>query len=105
MTVFEVHQQLALRYKAMIDLAIENKKSGPNIFRMTFPNLLWMIDRICEEGALWPIDKVARWIGFIQCAVVQTGLTTVDDERNFSRPLFHEAYSEAGLEIPKTNQL
>jgi hypothetical protein len=49
-----------------------------------------------------PIDKLNRWLGFIQATVVFNGLTTVQKERDFSRPLFHAAYEADGIAIPET---
>ncbi len=50
----------------------------------------------------WPIDKLYRWLGFVQGVLTMKELITVDEEREFSRPLFHEAYRQSGIEIPKT---
>jgi hypothetical protein len=38
------------------------------------PHLLWMCDRIEKEAEQWPISKLHRWIGFIQCAMMANGL-------------------------------
>ena len=54
------------------------------------------------ENIDWPVDKVSRWIGYIQRGVIDKGFTTVQKERDFSRPLFHKVYKEIGLTIPKT---
>ena len=52
-----------------------------------------------------PIDKQSRWIGFIQRGIIDKNLTTVDEERNFSRNLFHNNYKEMNIKIPKTINL
>lgn len=57
---------------------------------------------LIENIEKWPVDKSGRWIGFIQGEVINQGLTSVEIERNYSRPLFHEAYEEDGLSIPET---
>lgn len=49
-----------------------------------------------------PIDKLSRWLGYIQGVLIERGLTTVQEERDFSRPLFHRAYEQEGIEIPKS---
>lgn len=36
----------------------------------------------------YPIEKLNRWIGYIQCYVINQGFTTVEAERDFTRPLF-----------------
>ena len=50
----------------------------------------------------WPADKSSRWIGFVQGVLFSVGLLNVDDEREFTRPLFHEYYCRSGLDIPES---
>ena len=47
-------------------------------------------------------DKQSRWLGFIQGVMVMYNIIDVEEERDFSRPLFHKAYKELGLEKPKS---
>jgi hypothetical protein len=49
-----------------------------------------------------PVDKQSRWIGFIQGVLAMRGYISVDGERDQTRALFHEAYTEMGHEIPKS---
>lgn len=35
-----------------------------------------------------PIPKLCRWLGYIQGVLIERGLTTVDEERNWTRQLF-----------------
>ena len=35
-----------------------------------------------------PIPKMCRWLGYIQGVLVERGLTTVEAERDWTRPLF-----------------
>jgi hypothetical protein len=51
---------------------------------------------------VWPIDKLSRWLGYVQGILVYHKIIRVNDERDFSRPLFHEAYERDGIEIPPT---
>jgi hypothetical protein len=50
----------------------------------------------------WPIDKTSRWIGYIQRYLIEKEATTVQAERDFSRPLFHEAYKKLGYSVPES---
>lgn len=50
----------------------------------------------------YPIDKLSRWLGFVQAILTMRGLVTVQQERDFSRPLFHAAYRTIGYPIPDT---
>lgn len=88
----------------MTNHAVHLGIEGLSINKMEFENIVWICDSIIENGSSWPIDKVARWIGYIQATMIITGLTSVDAERDFSRPLFHEAYGEEGLDIPPTRE-
>jgi hypothetical protein len=35
-----------------------------------------------------PIPKLCRWLGYIQGVLIERGFTTVDAERDWTRPLF-----------------
>lgn len=52
------------------------------------------------ENPDWPIDKVSRWVGYIQRGLIYKEITTVEYEREFSRGLFHAAYKAEGIPIP-----
>ena len=41
----------------------------------------------CMKRSL-PIPKLCRWLGFIQGVLIERGITTVEAERNWTRPLF-----------------
>lgn len=74
--------------------------------RLSLHNLIWM----CQEGQIglltgsMPIDKASRWLGFVQGCLTMRGLIDVDEERTFSRPLFHAAYAAEGISIPETRE-
>lgn len=63
-------------------------------------HLLWMCQTAIENATSWPVDKLSRWLGFVQGVLTLRGLLTVDGEREFSRPLFHAAYADQGQEAP-----
>jgi len=62
--------------------------------------------QLCQHGVQeynnLPIDKLSRWLGYIQGVLIERKLTTVQIERDFSRPLFHKAYKNENIEIPKS---
>lgn len=35
-----------------------------------------------------PLMKLNRWLGYIQGVLIERGYTTVEEERDFTRPLF-----------------
>ncbi|RWI96406.1 MAG: hypothetical protein EOR22_06505 [Mesorhizobium sp.] len=40
----------------------------------------------CRDGL--PIMKLNRWLGYVQGVLIERGLTTVQAERDWTRPLF-----------------
>jgi len=65
----------------------------------SFGNLRWMADRCLSDDTM-PLDKVSRWVGFIQGVLATQGLLSVAEERDRTRPLFHAAYFAMGIEPP-----
>jgi hypothetical protein len=65
----------------------------------SFENLRWMVDR-CLSDETMPLDKVSRWVGFIQGVLATKGLLSVAEERDRTRPIFHKAYREMGITPP-----
>jgi deoxyribodipyrimidine photolyase len=50
----------------------------------------------------YPIDKLSRWLGFVQGVLYSNNIIDLDEERDFSRKLFKQAYKDQGIEIPKS---
>lgn len=67
-----------------------------------YTNLRWMADRCLWELGTMPIDKLNRWIGFIQGVMTAHGTLDVTEERDRTRPIFHKAYERMGYKIPET---
>lgn len=42
-------------------------------------------------GTGFSVDKFSRWLGFIQAILIVNKITTVENERNVTRPLFTKA--------------
>lgn len=40
----------------------------------------------CRDGL--PVPKLCRWLGYVQGVLIERNLTTVDVERDWTRPLF-----------------
>lgn len=59
-------------------------------------HLLWMCEQAQSHLTDWPLDKTSRWLGFIQGCLTVRGVLSVQEEREFSRPLFHAAYRAQG---------
>lgn len=65
-------------------------------------HLLWMCSAAIDHAGAWPVDKLSRWLGFIQGVLTVRGILSVADERALSRPLFHAAYAEVSIDAPAT---
>lgn len=49
----------------------------------------WMCDECLKHTTShWSIDKKSRWLGFVQCVLIMHGITTLEAERNITRPWF-----------------
>ena len=65
-----------------------------------------MMEQVVRHCRDWPTDKTGRWVGYAQCLLIEAvSVTTVEAERDFTRPLFHELYQRNGILIPDTVQL
>jgi hypothetical protein len=97
MSINEVSLVLAQRYllvlesNSMVDLPAPDGTSNAH--------LAWMCNVLLEQPN-WPDDKFSRWLGFIQGVMASRGYISVNDERDFSRPLFHAVYKSLGVTLP-----
>ena len=81
------------RYKGMLDTMIDdNNYWGWDKSYATYKTataLCLFVDEFingCEKKL--PLLKLNRWLGYIQGSLIQWEVTTVEDERNWTRPLF-----------------
>jgi hypothetical protein len=62
-----------------------------------------MMSAIVDNCKSWPKDKTGRWLGYVQCILIEVEkVTTIDAERDYTRPLFHTLYESQGYDIPPT---
>jgi hypothetical protein len=56
------------------------------------PHVLWMLDimrlELLDDKTDFDLWKANRWLGFIQRDIIGEGITTVENERNYSRMFF-----------------
>ena len=96
--VRETDELLFIRYlKILSRSAIWTGPDGTNR-----DHLVWMCNEAINNINEWPIDKLNRWLGFVQGVMTMQELVSVGVERDFSRPLFHQAYTQDGIKIPET---
>lgn len=96
----EIINVLSERY---INILKENKEIGTGKYSSS--HLINMLNTLNENVEIWSIDKTNRWLGFIQGVMTVYGLLDVDEERDFTRPLFHKYYKENNINIPKTLEI
>lgn len=53
----------------------------------------------------WPDLKIGGWLEHIVTVCIENDITTIDLERNFSRPIKHDYYKRMSIEIPETIDL
>lgn len=102
-----VNQALFARYKNMVleeELRLSLAKL-PDPYeedpRLSLVNLLFLCDAGIRLNTNIPEDKASRWIGFLQGCLCMRGTTTVDIERDFTRPLFLSVY---GVKIERVER-
>lgn len=78
---------------------IENISEDPHT---SIENIKWMCEEASKNIYSFPIDKLNRWLGFVQGCLTIYKIITVQEERDYSRKLFHEAYKLENIDIPET---
>ena len=62
-----------------------------------------LMEQVVKNCLIWPDDKTGRWTGYVQCLLIEVERkTTVDIERDFTRPLYHQLYKAKGYEAPES---
>jgi hypothetical protein len=93
MTLHDSHRIMFERYLEILKEHGEDQTVYlPN--KTSNKHLKWMCEQMIENLSSheYPIDKAARWLGFVQGVMIMKKHITVDEERNFSRPLFSPFY-------------
>lgn len=91
----EMLKALTDRAKLKSELLQDNEKKE---------RCLAMID-ILLKNPNWPDLKIGGWLEHIITVCIESGVTTIDEERNFSRPIKHKYYKSQGFDIPVTIDL
>jgi hypothetical protein len=95
------HRILFKRYLAMCESVVNDVYTG----RLSIENAKWMCRTGIENVETFPIDKLSRWLAFVQTGLIFRGVTTVDAERDYSRPLFQPAYRYWRGGVPPTQEM
>lgn len=100
MTVRQATFQMFERYYKLL----EKKKdfgSGSKLPETSYSHLRGMCSLAMTNIDIWSIDKLSRWLGYVQGILIFMGDLRINEERDFSRPLFHAAYKSEGIDIPE----
>lgn len=95
----DIYAQISARYIKLIN------SYEYNFIDIEFANrdhILKMLETIIKNKEM-PLDKKARWFGFIQGVLTLNGIISVSEEREITRPLFHSVYKENNESISKIN--
>ncbi len=98
MTVQEATVEILKRYKGI--LLDDATMDLIHVSGTSTSHLIWMCKTAIDHADSWPVDKLSRWLGFIQGVMTMRGMISVQEERDLTRPLFHAAYEEEGREPP-----
>lgn len=79
------HYQALLKNKKIVSKNMSDTNSKVNEM---LPHALWMCEECLKKQKDYSLDKLSRWLGFVQAILIFNGLTTIDDERNRTRPWF-----------------
>lgn len=77
-----MHSDIVNRYWNMLSNVELKQDDNPGT---SLSHVKWMIAELRKPKNF---GKQNRWLGFIQYALISAGLTTVEAERNFTRPYF-----------------
>lgn len=84
---------LFMRYKSIISNNEETFLTMKLPEKCDFIHLNNLVNEAINNLDKYPTDKMHRWLGFIQGVLCVIGLISVDEERDFSRPLLHSYHN------------
>lgn len=86
--MIDVYKTLRKRY---VDLAAGTESEE---------RIIETMDKVVQNCYSWPPDLVGRWVGYVQCLLIEVeGLTTIEIECDYTRSKFSEVYYEKGYNI------
>lgn len=55
-----------------------------------------------KENVDWPDFKIGTWLGCAEAILIESGISSYEAEREFSRKIKHDYYRSINVEIPET---
>lgn len=84
---------------------LRNSNYKTDIEECSKEHLIYMCDYAVKNILDFPDDKTSRWLWYIQWIMINNKLISVNEERDFSRKLFHKVYEKNLIKIPKSIDL
>lgn len=82
---------LFTRYRDVI--STHSALMGTGIDECSPEHLINLCDEVIKNHQKYPFDKLCRWMGFVQGVLAAQGMISVQEERDFSRPLLHAIHT------------
>lgn len=89
------------RYKGRVQFMHDHANSSQN--KCDAASLYNLCLEAEENYDDYPADKMHRWLGFVQGVMAAQGVINVDDERDHTRPIFHELYGKTSKTFDSSN--
>jgi hypothetical protein len=107
MTITQASRQIFQNYLLILDRVFLEEKKTHTLERIL--QLKSMCQTVINHTSQYDNgknemteDKISRWLGYVQGIMTIYGWITVAAERENTRPLFHQAYEDLGLNKPKS---
>lgn len=75
------HTEWLSRYHTSIKLCVERYQKMAE----GHPDIIEFLEEFSDDV---PLMKICRWVGYVQGILIERGVTTVEIERDWTRPLF-----------------
>lgn len=86
-----VLRRLFTRYQ---EIAFEQPDEYDTKPKCDYQSIIDLCSEAIRFGHTYPTDKMHRWLGFVQGVLAAKGAISVDEERAYTRTIFHELYGE-----------
>jgi len=107
MTITQASRQIFQNYLLILDRVFLEEKKTHTLERIL--QLKSMCQTVINHTSQYDNgknkmteDKISRWLGYVQGIMTVYGWITVEEERETTRPLFHQAYEDLGLDKPES---
>lgn len=91
LSAFERYNQMLIE-RNIQPKDLSNEKITYRELPKMLPHARWMCETAIKrmKDGSFSFDKVSRWLGFVQAIMIFNGLTTIEEERNITRPWFNK---------------